>query len=361
MIKGSKYWTGRSEQIILESEKLSARMENTKLKQAYQAAYKEIVSQINQVYAQLTEAGFSADMAKTLTSGEKAVYKDLVKAYNAEAKKLKSGGDFRQLKTVSTIIKGTRLSAFKNQIELQLNLLASKKEQALGNTLKDVYKNSSYKTVFNLSEAAGTQVAFDKISDKAALKAVKSNWNGRNFSSDIWNDKTKLVNTLNQLIPQQFIIGTSSQNIAKQVKDKLNVSYRNAIRLARTETNFVANQAMETAYKRAKVEKYQIVATLDSRTSEICQEMDGYIGELKNARVGENYPPFHPNCRTTTVPYFEDTNEEDEERIIRTSDGENYYSKNMSYSQWYELAVGGDKTKVPPVQKATERAKSAIG
>lgn len=84
----------------------------------------------------------------------------------------------------------------------------------------------------------------------------------------------------------------------------MNVSYRNAIRLARTETNFTANQAMIKTYKRAKVEKYQILATLDSRTSEICQDMDGYIGELKNARVGENYPPFHPNCRTTTVPYL---------------------------------------------------------
>lgn len=341
------YWQERSEQIIIDSEKMSAKMERTKLKQAYQAAYRELVRQINDVFAQLTEAGFSADMAKTLTSGEKRTYAELVRKYNALAKELGKNGDYRALKPLSTVIKGSRLTAFKTQIEMQLNLLASKKERAIGGLKEDVYKHASYKTVFDLSKSAGAQVAFDKISHKTALQAIKSNWNGRNFSSDIWNDKTKLVNSLNQLIPQQFVIGTSTQNIARQLKDKLNVSYRNATRLARTETNFTANQAMQATYKRAKVEKYQILATLDSRTSDICREMDGYIGELKNARVGENYPPFHPNCRTTTIPYIEpDEEDEEEERIARDSEGQNYYEDGITYNQWLKKA-GLSDTAVP--------------
>lgn len=349
------YWQKRSEQIILDSEKISSKMERTKLKSAYQEAYRKIVEQVNEVYSQLTEAGFSADMAKTVTSGEKKVYAELVRQYNEEARKLGKMGDYRQLKTASTIIKGSRLTALKNQIEMQLNLLASKKEIAVGDAKKDVFVHSSYKTVYDLSGAKGAQVAFDKLSAKQVNSAVKVNWNGRNFSSDIWNDKTKLVNTLNQLIPQQFIIGTSTRDIAKQIEAKMNVSYRNAIRLARTETNFTANQAMEQTYKRAKVQKYQVIATLDNRTSEICQEMDGYIGELKNARVGENYPPFHPNCRTTTVPYFED--DEEEERIARDDEGENYYTQNMSYSSWLSRA-GVEDPGVPNV--TTSRNKSAV-
>ena len=79
------YWQKRSEQIIIDSEKMSAKMERTKLKQAYQAAYRELVRQINDVHAQLTEQGFSADMAQALTSGEKKIYADLVKQYNTEA------------------------------------------------------------------------------------------------------------------------------------------------------------------------------------------------------------------------------------------------------------------------------------
>lgn len=350
------YWQKRSEQIIIDSEKMSAKIERTKLKQAYKLAYQNIVAQINDVFAQLSEAGFSADMAKTLTSGEKRTYAELVRKYNALAKELGKNGDYRALKPLSTVIKGSRLTAFKTQIEMQLNLLASKKEQAIGGLKEDVYKHSSYKTVFDLSTAKGAQVAFDKINHKATLQAIKSNWNGRNFSSDIWTDKTKLVNSLNQLIPQQFVIGASTQDIARQLRDKLNVSYRNAIRLARTETNFTANQAMQETYKRARVEKYQVLATLDSRTSEICQEMDGYIGLLKNARVGENYPPFHPNCRTTTIPYFDDEDEE-EERIARDEEGENYFVKNMTYKQWLSKNNLADTT-VPAADTDTRGAEA---
>lgn len=358
MVKMNKtYWQKRSEQVIIDCEKISSQMERTKLKKAYQEAYKQIVQQINDVYAQLTDAGFSADMAKSLTSQEKKVYAELVRAYNADAAKLGKNGDYRPLKTASTIIKGSRLTAFKNQIEMQLNLLASKKEQAVGDVKKEVYKHASYKTVFDLSQAKGAQVAFDKLSSKQVLQAIRSNWNGRNFSSDIWNDKTKLVNTLNQLIPQQFIIGTSTQGIARQIRDKLNVSYRNAIRLARTETNFSANQAMEKTYRRAGVEKYQVLATLDSRTSKICQDMDGFIGELKNARVGENYPPFHPNCRTTTVPYLDDA-DEDEERIARDAEGSNYYEKNMSYKEWLHAANLSDAD--VPTGQTYERGVNAV-
>ena len=353
------YWQKRSEQIILDSEKMSAKTESTKLKKAYQVAYRELVRQINDVHAQLTEQGFSADMAQALTSGEKKIYADLVKQYNTEAALLRKNGDFRALKPLSTVVKGTRLTALKNQVEMQLNLLASKKEQAIGGLKEDVYKHASYRTVFDLSKSAGAQVAFDKINHKTALRAIKSNWNGRNFSSDIWTDKTKLVNSLNQLIPQQFVIGASTQDIARQLRDKLNVSYRNAIRLARTETNFTANQAMQDTYKRAKVEKYQILATLDSRTSEICQEMDGYIGELKNARVGENYPPFHPNCRTTTIPYIEpDEEDEEEERIARDSEGQNYYEDGITYSKWLKKAGLSDAA--VPSGNTYERGTDAI-
>lgn len=339
------YWQKRSEQVILDSERISASMEKTRLKRAYQTAYKNILTQINATQASLTEQGFSADMAKTLTSAQKREYAALVRQYNAEVKKIANRGDYRELKPLSTIIKGSRLTAFKNQIEIELSLLAADKEEMIGDTLQDVYKHASYKTVYDLSKRAGTQVAFDRIDNKTALKAIKTNFGGTNFSSSIWQDKRKLELSLQQLIPQQFIIGTPTQSIARQLRDKLNVSYRNAIRLARTETNFVANMGMQDTYKRAGVQKYQVLATLDSRTSDICQEMDGYIGELSKAVVGVNYPPFHPNCRTTTIPYFDD--EDEEERIMRDESGENEFDENMSYNDWLSKTIHQKAEKVP--------------
>lgn len=339
------YWQKRNEQTIIDSEKISAKMEKTRLKKAYQVAYNNILSQINAVQASLTEQGFSIDMAKALNSQQKRDYASLVRQYNAEAKKIANKGDYRELKPLSTVIKGSRLTAFKNQLEIELSLLAADKEEMIGDTLQDVYKHASYKTVYDLSKQAGTQVAFDKIDKKTALRAIRTNFSGTNFSDSIWRDKNKLKLSLEQLIPQQFLIGTSTQNIARQLRDRLNVSYRNSIRLARTETNFIANKGMQDTYKRAGVEKYQVLATLDSRTSDICQEMDGYIGELSKAVVGVNYPPFHPNCRTTTVPYFDD--EEAEERIMRDEEGENEFDENITYDKWLKKVVNSKSEDIP--------------
>lgn len=41
--------------------------------------------------------------------------------------------------------------------------------------------------------------------------------------------------------------------------------------LVRTETNYFNNQADAMAYEEIVIDKYVFVATLDNRTSEICQ------------------------------------------------------------------------------------------
>ena len=53
-------------------------------------------------------------------------------------------------------------------------------------------------------------------------------------------------------------------------------------------------QGTLAAYKEDGVEKYQILATLDSRTSEVCRDEDGEIYEIDKAVTGVNYPPYHP-------------------------------------------------------------------
>ena len=53
----------------------------------------------------------------------------------------------------------------------------------------------------------------------------------------------------------------------------------------------------------AGVIKYQFLAVLDSRTSHTCSDLNGEVFKTEDATEGENYPPMHPHCRSTTVPY----------------------------------------------------------
>ena len=70
--------------------------------------------------------------------------------------------------------------------------------------------------------------------------------------------------------------------------------------IVRTSINQVQNQASQAVYAANKKvsPKYEYVATLDSRTSPICQRLDGQEFSYNKGPT----PPQHFNCRSTTVP-----------------------------------------------------------
>jgi SPP1 gp7 family putative phage head morphogenesis protein len=117
----------------------------------------------------------------------------------------------------------------------------------------------------------------------------------------------------------------------------MGVKYSNCERLARTEFNHIANQATKDSYKQTQgIDEYKYVATLDSRTSEICQNLDGKVFPLSEAEEGVNYPPAHPNCRSVTIPYSEDEDYSKLERIATDpKSGKSYFiPANMTYADW---------------------------
>ena len=46
-----------------------------------------------------------------------------------------------------------------------------------------------------------------------------------------------------------------------------------------------------------EVQQYRIVATLDSKTSDICQRLDGMVFDMEDYEPVDTAPPFHVNCR----------------------------------------------------------------
>ena len=164
-------------------------------------------------------------------------------------------------------------------------------------TLTEVYKDTYTSLTEDLNFKKGV------ISSSVVKKALENDWSGANYSSRIWSNTDNLA----KAIKNEVVIGlnkglnyrTMSQNIAK----KFETSYKNAERLVRTETNHIQNQATLMGYMDAGVVKYQFLAILDSRTSHTCSDLNGEVFKTEDATEGENYPPMHPHCRSTTVPY----------------------------------------------------------
>ena len=69
--------------------------------------------------------------------------------------------------------------------------------------------------------------------------------------------------------------------------------------IVRTTVNQVTNTASQAVYKANPdvTEEYRYVATLDSRTSPVCRDLDGQVFKYNQGPV----PPQHFGCRSTTV------------------------------------------------------------
>jgi len=101
--------------------------------------------------------------------------------------------------------------------------------------------------------------------------------------------------------------GESLPAISKRLRKVLGSKAHQAETLARTSVSNIVHDAREATFKANKklIRKVQMVATLDDKTTLICINYDGKV-----FNVGEgDRPPFHFNCRTTTVPVVTSWNE----------------------------------------------------
>lgn len=158
-------------------------------------------------------------------------------------------------------------------------------------------------------------------------------------------------------LTQSIIRGADLKQAIDNLAKTMEVSKAQAGRLIMTESAAISAAAQKNCFKDLDVERYEILATLDSHTSDICQEMDGKVFEMKDYEVGTTAPPFHPNCRSTTIPYFDDEFTEGEERAARDEDtGKTYYvPADMKYEEWKKEFVE------EPVKKEKKEKSDKLG
>lgn len=106
-------------------------------------------------------------------------------------------------------------------------------------------------------------------------------------------------------------------------------------RLVMTEQAAFSNAAQKDCFAELGVEQFEVLETLDGFTCSLCGSMDGQHFPMSQYEIGVTAPPFHPNCRGCTCPYFEDDFGVPGERAARGEDGKTYYVLgNMTYEEW---------------------------
>ena len=337
----AEYWKRRAEATLIANE-MSILEYEKELRKAYEAAIRRITRELNSFYTKYAKDNNLAlsDIRERLDIDNLKNFKAQAQEYLDEVKNLGLDPQYREyLRNLSAKAYVSKLQELETNIRHEIEKLHTKVANTMGQELKNNYEDSFYKTMFDVQKYSGTGVSFTAPGNKQLEKAIKTKWLDNNFSDRIWTNKKALLIQLNQLIPQEFVRGRGPKEIANDLAAKLNTSYNNAVRLVRTEMNNISNQATLDAYKESEVvEKYEFLATLDNRTSEICRELDGKVFKLSEAQTGVNLPPMHPYCRSTTIPWFpEDEFDEPSERIARSADGTTYkVPGNMTYKEWAE-------------------------
>ena len=153
--------------------------------------------------------------------------------------------------------------------------------------------------------AYGESVVFGAPSPDQVKAVLNAEFNGKDYSQRIWQDRDKLARELKDMMAAAIINGENSRIVSQKLAQRMGVDFSHAQRLIRTEQSRVLNQAHADRMQKEGIKKYRFVAIHDDRTCGRCLKKDGKSFAFKDRKVGLNFPPLHPHCRCTIIADME--------------------------------------------------------
>lgn len=262
---------------------------------------RDVVSR-HQVYLERLKSGYTETFQKSARKIDKAI-REVLTAIDEDglddltAKELRSL--LGQLREKQLAIYTERMDTFTSQLEDLAGNEAGFEAQLLkemgvavvaGKTIQSIGAKEAYSAALrNPIQATGdmletflTDLSSREIK-RVEQEIMKSVAQGRTISQTV-----------------TAIRGTKK---AKYQDGVLGRNWTDARTVVRTATQHVSSSSRAALLEANNdvIQKYQWVSTLDSRTSQTCRSLDGQVFTIGKGPM----PPIHPNCRSTTVPYFE--------------------------------------------------------
>lgn len=186
--------------------------------------------------------------------------------------------------------------------------------------LSDVYIKGKIHQAKNLAHFGIIEkpiLGVDAVKHKMA-----SNWSGKTFSTNVWGHEEATYKAISDILNKGLTGGWSIDRMARALSERTGVAYHRADTLVRTETTFYNNLATLDTIKELGGDHYEIVAVLDSRTSEICRLENHKVYPVKEYEPGRTAPPFHVRCRSTIRPAVKSDKKGKTDKTGRTEESE---------------------------------------
>lgn len=308
----------------------------------YERTIEDIDGEIFKLLSAMEDVSM-AEAKKLLNKYEIRSFKSGLDEFRKASKEFISPNIEQELDIISRRVRISRLQAMQVSMKSKVASLLNQEQKKLFDHISNKFTSSYYKDLYELQRIRGYK-NINSLSKNFVNNILNTSWtnDGENFSDRIWKRKDKLLATLDTDLRQGLITGKRPDEITKAISDKLEVSKSNAKRLVLTESSAVHSQSRKAMYERMGVEKYEVVATLDLRTSNICRDLDGKVFDVKDYERGVTAPPYHVYCRSTTVPYYDDDIQAEIEnsRMARDPEtGKSIRVEKLTYQEWYKKYV----------------------
>ena len=294
------YWRKREELFAkrdIKMDKALAKEVNEVLKDTKDA----IQDEIDAFYTRYAEReGIS------IAEVNKRVAKMDIEKFASKAKRYVKNKDFSEranyeLRIYNLKMKASRLELLKAQIDLQLI-------GGFSDIEKLIHQGAYEQAIEEYQRDAGIladSVSFDvekrveqvlsgsyKLKDTATFKT---------FSDNIWLYKTELQNDLEKMLVRTFTRGENPRVMARELRDRFNVTGYQAEQLARTETARLQTAIQRDSLEENGIKQYEYIA--EPSACRVCSAIDGDIYNLKDMVAGKNAPVLHPSCRCRIAPH----------------------------------------------------------
>lgn len=310
-----KYWEDRAAGRMVS---YTAKAESTAdtLGKAYYATARYLQGEANDVFNAFTDK-FELSIAEAETMLKNAPNKSMFEQMKTA---LATCTDEQRKQELETLLSSPayahrigRLNDLDSKISDMCSRLANAEIGVDTAHLGDIIQRAYMQTVFDVTKGADYRAAFDLIPESRVKAILSTNWSGQMFSQRVWDNTNALADGLKHDMLVGIMAGKSEQHMADDIMNRCGVGAFEARRLVRTETTCVANMAELYGYKELDIDEYEFSACLDSRTSDLCRELDGKVFKRNSAQAGVNLPPMHPFCRSTTLPVLPSEEDLDKE------------------------------------------------
>lgn len=349
-MKQAEYWKKRAEELEAALHQQTLR-KSEEIDEQFDKAYHALDGQIKAWYQRVAVNNQVSlqEARKLLTNKERKEFQWDIEEYIKHGKENGLTGQWmRELENASAKQHISRLEQIKIQTQQEAEKLYGNYVDEIDQHMRDTYREDYYRTAYNFQMGAGVCYDLAGIDEKALERVIRKPWaaDGKNFTDRCWEGKDNLVHTLHTTLTQMCITGEGIASASGKFRKAVDVGKYQADRLIRTESAYFQTAAQKDCYSELGVSEVEIMATLDETTCDICGALDGTHLPLAEAEEGVSTPPFHCNCRCTTVPYYGDTLGMDGRAMRDADGGYDTAPSDLKFEDWKERYVGKDQNSI---------------